>query len=1008
MPYVKNESVVIHFSMVDSTDGETAITSGTPVEKITQDGGSQADCTNAAVHEGVGQWSLTLTASEMDADDVGVQVQLTGAVTRDFQIHTIPNDAPTAAAVVDEWETQANADPTGFKVNVMEVNGTAQTANDIGADVDAILVDTGTTIPATISTAQADLDIITGVDGVNLLSGTQSQLDAIDPEVGTTYYVETTGNDSNSGLTPALAFLTVPAATAVSNFGDTIKVGTGTFTLTSNMDLPAGVTLLGEGVGATTIDTDGTVHLGAVRMQEHSTVKNIRVENDSEDATPYWGQSIVLQGDYCTVEDVLLIAAYDGLAAFGNDHATLRNVYSEGKYDGVNLSSCKSLVAENCYFKSTADWSLHDEDFRACITANPVDNLTSHIGVPGKLAFGSQVFINCVFDVKRTGTSALGTHTVSAEVTGPCYFENCTFVAQATNGSYTGDAIGLSEASNSTGGGDIDAPIFATVVGGKFLTTTAGSGNEFDLAQRRTGSTIKTIAASYDVAKTFGTVDNVSPTSTENTNEWETQSQADPTGFHVNVIEVGGTTQTANDIGADVDEILVDTNTTLPATLATAQADLDIITGADGVNLLSATQSQIDDIPTTSEFEARTLVASDYFDPASDTVGTVTTLTNLPAITSNWITSAGIASNALDGKGDWSTTSSSTTLSRLIGDRYLTVPTSGIVTPTITIEIEVRDASGTYVAPDATPTVTWTSINGATIYGIPSGVFANGTGKYFITRSDGAATINREDIYVEVSWAVSGVVETLTHVYTQSNFSVETCGYDTSLILADTTVIVADTNELQTDWADAGRLDTILDTAAAGGSAPTASEIADAVWDEPKADHTGTTTFGDLATDLDTVAASSGRTDQELADAVALTVPTGKSDNLYTHVGTTYSGGALSNIPVPEQFTVVVPPRGSTTNLVTATPLYIQESEKVMVAVDYTAIMSEGDYISTIDATTELDGKSIVLEAVGTTEKVAKLWVSGIILAEMYRVAVTVTTHFGLTMEADFNVFAGN
>lgn len=34
---------------------------------------------------------------------------------------------------------------------------------------------------------------------------------------------------------------------------------------------------------------------------------------------------------------------------------------------------------------------------------------------------------------------------------------------------------------------------------------------------------------------------------------------------------------------------------------------------------------------------------------------TVTTLTNLPAITSNWLTAAGIAASALDGKGDWST-----------------------------------------------------------------------------------------------------------------------------------------------------------------------------------------------------------------------------------------------------------------------------------------------------------------------------------------------------------------
>jgi len=71
----------------------------------------------------------------------------------------------------------------------------------LAADVAAILVDTGTTLPATLSTietdtttdipaliatAQADLDIITGADGVNLLSATQASIDAIEVDTGTT------------------------------------------------------------------------------------------------------------------------------------------------------------------------------------------------------------------------------------------------------------------------------------------------------------------------------------------------------------------------------------------------------------------------------------------------------------------------------------------------------------------------------------------------------------------------------------------------------------------------------------------------------------------------------------------------------------------------------------------------------------------------------------------------------------------------------------------------------
>jgi len=55
-------------------------------------------------------------------------------------------------------------------------------------------------------------------------------------------------------------------------------------------------------------------------------------------------------------------------------------------------------------------------------------------------------------------------------------------------------------------------------------------------------------------------------------------------------------TDTGTTLDAVVDAVLVDTGTTIPALIATAQADLDIITGASGVNLLTATQASIDAI----------------------------------------------------------------------------------------------------------------------------------------------------------------------------------------------------------------------------------------------------------------------------------------------------------------------------------------------------------------------------------------------------------------------------
>lgn len=61
---------------------------------------------------------------------------------------------PTASAIVNEWETQSQADPTGFHVNVKEVNGTSQTANDNGADINTALTNL-TTLLTRLSSARA-------------------------------------------------------------------------------------------------------------------------------------------------------------------------------------------------------------------------------------------------------------------------------------------------------------------------------------------------------------------------------------------------------------------------------------------------------------------------------------------------------------------------------------------------------------------------------------------------------------------------------------------------------------------------------------------------------------------------------------------------------------------------------------------------------------------------------------------------------------------------------------
>ena len=59
------------FVMLNAGNGN-AITSGTVTGKITKDGGTQGAVAGSFVHEGNGQWSVNLTATEMDADVIGL------------------------------------------------------------------------------------------------------------------------------------------------------------------------------------------------------------------------------------------------------------------------------------------------------------------------------------------------------------------------------------------------------------------------------------------------------------------------------------------------------------------------------------------------------------------------------------------------------------------------------------------------------------------------------------------------------------------------------------------------------------------------------------------------------------------------------------------------------------------------------------------------------------------------------------------------------------------------
>jgi hypothetical protein len=112
------------------------------------------------------------------------------------------------------------------------------------------------------------------------------------------------------------------------------------------------------------------------------------------------------------------------------------------------------------------------------------------------------------------------------------------------------------------------------------------------------------------------------------------------------------------------------------------------------------------------------------------------------------------------------------------------------------------------------------------------------------------------------------VVNTAEDVYTRLGAPAgASVSADVAAVKAETAAIVADTNELQTDWANGGRLDVILDARASQASVDTIDGIVDAILVDTGTDIPATLATLATAANLATVA---GYLDTEIAAILAI------------------------------------------------------------------------------------------------------------------------------------------
>jgi len=189
---IKNTAYRIYLPLRDSA-GALVSAATTPDSEVSLDGASFADCTNEVTEIGTtGNYYLDLTAAEMNADAVILQVKSADIITAVMTIY--PEEAGDINVTVDSSNDKTGYSISGTKttldalndISTAQVNAEVDTAISdaalataaslatVDTNVDAILVDTGTTIPAQItglndlSAADVNAEVDTALADIHL------------------------------------------------------------------------------------------------------------------------------------------------------------------------------------------------------------------------------------------------------------------------------------------------------------------------------------------------------------------------------------------------------------------------------------------------------------------------------------------------------------------------------------------------------------------------------------------------------------------------------------------------------------------------------------------------------------------------------------------------------------------------------------------------------------------------------------------------------------------------
>jgi len=549
-------SKIIEIMLRDSTTGQgkTGLTTGSMSGAYVREGSTHVSLSFSAGSAGdsfsAGKWA------EVDATNMAGVYQYhlpdlslasgVDAVTFRFSASGVIDKVVRISLLDVDLRDSVNAGLSGLTV--------------IDNVVDDILVDTGTTLPALISSSSpltaSEIRAAVGLASANL----DTQLDTIDTNVDAILVDTST---------------TIPALFPT-NSSLLVIDGSGRVTVGSNAD-KSGYSISGtkttldalNDIAATSIVSGGAITTAGGAVSSVTTVSVCSTNSDMR------GTDSALLASSAPTNFNLLSVDGSGRVVVGTNN------------DKTNYSISGS--------KNTLD-DLND--LTAAQVNSQVDVALSDIGLD---------------------------HLVSVAVSGTDVANN-SVIAKMVSKSATADWDSFDSTSDSleairdrgdsswTPSGGLTASEIADAVLDEALSghTTAGTlgkaisdiESDADMILTDTGTTLPATLVSLDgkVTTVDGVVDAIAN---------------DTSTIITNLATVDGKVDTVDGI---VDAILVDTGTTLPATLA-GLSTLDAAGVRSAVGLATNNlDTQLADIPTVAEFEARTVVSGAYFDPAVDKV----------------------------------------------------------------------------------------------------------------------------------------------------------------------------------------------------------------------------------------------------------------------------------------------------------------------------------------------------------------------------------------------------